>query len=345
MFGRSASLDSRFATNLGETTMHLRLDRNERFRLILRGALCFLGCLAAFNCTSLARAAVTITAGYNQVEAYRGSDGLTDSHNASITAAPQMSAVSAVVGASSSITTYSSLDAGGQANFEWAFTQTRDGSYVSYGDSYGHIYFNVDVDSSYSVSGLSELVGDERLYQYVTLRDTTTAIYFLHSYNESLMTPNDTLRVGQPDGDYGNNLSGSTTGTLLAGHSYDLFYDYFIQTLPRADAGASASGLKPHSHRERFRGGPRACLTFALGRWCSWMRCWRLPAQKSGRGVNTATSCLCRALACSLAVVVPCFCGTDFMSTNSETAWAWMITLSSVAVAAAAVIYAAWITQ
>jgi hypothetical protein len=33
------------------------------------------------------------------------------------------------------------------------------------------------------------------------------------------------------------------------------------------------------------------------------------------------------------------------MSTNSETAWAWMITLSSVAVAAAAVIYAAWITQ
>jgi hypothetical protein len=177
-----------------EIVMRLRTKQTECCRPLLRGALCLLGCLAVFNAVSPARGAITVLSGFNEGAAYRGSDGLYHSDYALITAPPQITAISAVAGVSTFATDYSSLNTSGQAIFEWGFTHTRDGARDSSGSSDGHMVFTVDVDSSYSVSGLYQLVGDERIYESVTLYDITSNTFSLFSVNDSRTTPNETLR-------------------------------------------------------------------------------------------------------------------------------------------------------
>ena len=44
------------------------------------------------------------------------------------------------------------------------------------------------------------------------------------------------------DGDFSNTTQGSLTGTLLAGHQYEFYFEDFIQAFPQTDFGATATG-------------------------------------------------------------------------------------------------------
>jgi hypothetical protein len=148
---------------------------------------------------------------------------------------------SSIAGNSSANLTYNLREEGGQVILDWRFDDARDGASNSYADSFGHLIFTVDADTAYDLSGVYTLDGGSRVYQRVYLHDITAGEYAAFSYNESYATENQVLQVGQASGGI-NNVFGSTTGTLVAGHRYEFGYEYLIHAYPNADSGATALG-------------------------------------------------------------------------------------------------------
>ncbi|MGD9636324.1 MAG: hypothetical protein AB7G28_21485 [Pirellulales bacterium] len=82
---------------------------------------------------------------------------------------------------------------------------------------------------------------------FASLYDYARPNYLFWSEHKSRNTHNEQLVLGEVGGDYVDALDGSLTGTLLAGHRYDLQFVSLIQTgssdFPSdADSGASAVG-------------------------------------------------------------------------------------------------------
>jgi hypothetical protein len=79
---------------------------------------------------------------------------------------------------------------------------------------------------------------------YARLRDNTAGQDLFLSNQISTNTLNETLTIGQANGET-NTTSGSATGTLLAGHDYTLEYGFELTNpanAPSTDGGASARG-------------------------------------------------------------------------------------------------------
>ncbi len=127
------------------------------------------------------------------------------------------------------------------------FTQTVAASTGSGSQGTGYIYFTVDEDTTYLVSGLLDVVDSEGrgVYLRTFLEDITGAPFFLfQSEQYSQSTPNESFTIGLTEGDTSNLLSGSASGVLLAGHVYRFYADAALQSWPSAarTTTASASG-------------------------------------------------------------------------------------------------------
>jgi hypothetical protein len=202
---------------------------------------------ASFAALGTAKGAITITAGYNNVFALHGSGAFFEENSDTFDSLPETGLLAATAGLWHAKTSYDLREQGGQTTLDWEFVHTRAGYSFSVAKSYGYIHFIPDEDTSYSISGLYNVTGGPPSRQVVTLLDLTTGHddlldrYHLHSLNRSIVTQDQSLVVGTPTGDV-SNVFGSTTGTLTAGHTYELYYSYEVDAPLAGDLGAIAVG-------------------------------------------------------------------------------------------------------
>lgn len=129
--------------------------------------------------------------------------------------------------------------------FDITFDHVRLATSGSQGYSSGTITFSVDQDVDYVASGSYTAVDSEgrRIYFRAVLANVTLAYNEFNSLQVSESTPNESFTLGLTEGDAGNTLTGSLTGTLVAGYDYAFYYTAFIDTVPAATtSGATATG-------------------------------------------------------------------------------------------------------
>jgi len=102
------------------------------------------------------------------------------------------------------------------------------------GSGFSALTFTADVDTNYSVSGffdsLSSIATETILS--ASLFDITDNIFLLNEYSESRSTVNESFVLdGISEGDYTNQLVGSLTGNLIAGHDYQYSFVTKIKSL------------------------------------------------------------------------------------------------------------------
>jgi hypothetical protein len=134
------------------------------------------------------------------------------------------------------------------------FDQYRGGLGWTYAQSVGAFVFTVDpnADTTYNTAGVFNVndVSQPSLVCYDTyLVDlTTNSTFFFQRYNESIDVPSVSFSLGSGDtgstnGDRTNIVYGSLNGNLFAGHTYELYHNYFIETVRSpGDGGATATG-------------------------------------------------------------------------------------------------------
>ncbi len=101
-------------------------------------------------------------------------------------------------------------------------------------------FFSVSVNTPYLLTGM--LSTDDPSAKFValsaTLTDIDTSAVLFNSNQESFGVVDEVLTLGGSGGNQNNELSGSATGLLLAGHRYRLFYGTSIYA---ANSGSSAT--------------------------------------------------------------------------------------------------------
>lgn len=121
-----------------------------------------------------------------------------------------------------------------------SFVQTRGGDYISYSAGEVTVQFTTDTNASYTASGIySNSGGLTKLGGSLIDVDTLTYVFQSEQSNIGGLT---FLTLGGTAGNDYNILSGSLTGTLLAGHTYIWNGFAYTQAYPTDDGGAAASG-------------------------------------------------------------------------------------------------------
>jgi len=105
---------------------------------------------------------------------------------------------------------------------------TRAGSLDSRANVQPTIFFSVSVDTSYSISGAFSVDDAGLSGKYaeltVTLTDLNTSAVMFHSAQASRGVTDLSFVLGGSAGNRINQLTGSATGLLTAGHQYSLYY-------------------------------------------------------------------------------------------------------------------------
>lgn len=152
---------------------------------------------------------------------------------------------SVVDGGASATTTYGFSASGDTAAFQFLFDRVRVGGDGSGAATTGlEFLFTVTNDVQYSFDGVYTLTGGARLIrQRVELWNWTLGTPVFVSVQESRDTPNESFTLGLQEGDFDNRLVGSTSGTLRAGDTYRMVYEFLIFRLPYSrGSDDSASG-------------------------------------------------------------------------------------------------------
>ncbi len=163
-------------------------------------------------------------------------------------AIPTNTSISATDGANTSTVDIDYSVSGGQTTLSHDMTQTRDGTYGSHADSNGsYLYFTVDVDTQYQISGNYSVTDTDNTDSGLVLLssylyDNTAGSFLSVNNQDSRSTTDESFTLGLQQGDNYNTLSGSLTGLLFAGHSYQWYSNALTQAYPDADSGASALG-------------------------------------------------------------------------------------------------------
>lgn len=146
----------------------------------------------------------------------------------------------------SNITSYDFAWGAAGGSFNWTFDHQRAGALYSYAQSYGYnINFTVtDVDMLYDFSGQYSMTGDRQITGQVQLREVTPGNWnnLFEWSQSSINTPDESFDVGEHGGDCWDLLIGSPSGTLQAGHTYNLWYNFAIRANTYDDSVATAVG-------------------------------------------------------------------------------------------------------
>ena len=154
---------------------------------------------------------------------------------------PYSDTSSVTLGGASSTSTYS-FSSGG---FDITFDHARVGTAGSFAVSWSLISFSVDEDVAYTASGSYDAVDSDgrRVSFYAHLEEKPSGNYLFRSLQTSLQTPDESFSLLGNGGDHENESSGSPTGVLIAGRSYELSYDVLVQAAPAGSStAATASG-------------------------------------------------------------------------------------------------------
>lgn len=128
----------------------------------------------------------------------------------------------------------------------------RAGSLDSRANVQPVIYFSVSVDTPYKITG-SLSVEDpgttgKGVYLTTTLTDLTTSEILYHSDQGSFGVVDQAFTLGETAGNTINELSGSPTGVLLAGHQYRLFYGTSIYASNAGDPASFVASFDFKAH-------------------------------------------------------------------------------------------------
>lgn len=110
--------------------------------------------------------------------------------------------------------------------------------------SQGVIFFSIDLDALYHISGSYGFVGLgwREIQISAWLFDLTAGVELFQNSQQSGATANESFLLGEEGGDSFNSLSGSLVGELLAGHIYRFTYFTAIGSSEAGDDNASAAG-------------------------------------------------------------------------------------------------------
>jgi hypothetical protein len=140
------------------------------------------------------------------------------------------------------------LDYSQSASGAWLtnrLSQKRDGVSGTYSQGYAStLQFTVDAATTYDASGsfaATHAGAAGRVYMQAYLFDLTLGRTLFSSFQYSLNTASESFILGGSGGDYSNGFAGSLTGTLVAGHTYEWYFNSYIYA-DRQDSGASATG-------------------------------------------------------------------------------------------------------
>ena len=138
---------------------------------------------------------------------------------------------------------------GGGETLSHKFFQKRDGDFGDNSQGFAsEMLFTVDANTTYSLSGKFDVTdvtssspGSVHFVGY--LFDATTSTYLFLSEQSSRETANESYVLGGIGGDWSNDLAGSLTGNLIAGHIYKWHsLASIIAYTVTGDGGASAEG-------------------------------------------------------------------------------------------------------
>jgi len=183
-------------------------------------------------------------------EAIQGNPDLSDSDSRFDSTFPFLDAISLMAGNSTNDTGYDFDGNALTAYFHNTFDHVRDGSGGSSDLSSGSISFTANGNATYTISGDYNLNGFRGIELSVLLVDVTdpfNEVTLFENAQTSVATTNETFTVGGTGGDDFNLLTGTLTGSLVAGNDYTFLYDFTIYTnLPPDQVGdppASAAGF------------------------------------------------------------------------------------------------------
>jgi hypothetical protein len=126
-----------------------------------------------------------------------------------------------------------------QAGFSISSSGRRSGALDSRANVQPNIFFSVSVATTYTITGSLSVDDPNQSGKYVglaaTLTDVDTQEVLYNSSQESFGTVDQLFQLGGSGGNVANDVSGSSTGVLLAGHRYKLYYGTSIYAANSGD--------------------------------------------------------------------------------------------------------------
>jgi hypothetical protein len=129
---------------------------------------------------------------------------------------------------------------GDSAAFTAVFNHLRQGDFFGQAYSQIEVDFTTAVAGAYTASGAYSNAGGFTIFSSF-LYDSTANAYVYNNYQESIGAPASFV-LGGTGGNSSNTWSGSLTGTLPAGHSFQWSTIVATVAYPTADSGALAGG-------------------------------------------------------------------------------------------------------
>jgi hypothetical protein len=175
------------------------------------------------------------------IESYANdSVGANSRQSVDITALPSSGTRTATDGGGSSVTSYSLTNDA----FSWTMSQTVVATLNATSQTNATIYFTVDEDVNYAISGSYGLIsGGAPLIGFrLAIRDGVAGPFPFQGSHTSAGIAGETFTLGVPGGNILFDQEGSLTGTFLAGHQYTLTMQSRLLSNTGAQAAASAAG-------------------------------------------------------------------------------------------------------
>jgi hypothetical protein len=162
------------------------------------------------------------------------------------TTIPTSISLDAVEGAVTSENNIEFSATGGQTELALDIDHSRPGTPFSLARTLGFVRFTAAANTSYELSGnydvndVGNFAGD--VFHFIGLTDETAGILLFWNIQESIASEDEQFTFGQTGGDWSNTLSGSVTGSIVAGHTYLFNFESRIRGPRNGDHGATALG-------------------------------------------------------------------------------------------------------
>jgi len=201
--------------------------------------------LLACACTAPLAAASPITITSSNSGVFAGAGSSSDSAADTATGLPYSATIGATAGTSTSTLALDWNDSATSVVFDFTLTQAIDsrqgGLSIDTAQAFSsQLVFTPVVDINYALSGNYALGSSDtaRVFYSVQLLETGAGSVFAQT-DESNSTVGESFTLGVGGGDATSSVTGASSGVLLAGQEYALFFSAFVQSRDASGNGAA----------------------------------------------------------------------------------------------------------